>query len=376
MPIIIKTCRGSRGSYTDYDIKDPKRRANLRDQITRLHRQWREARQSKKDYYLARLKFIGIKIIQALQDPDHGDDPDLDYIWEHYHSKGVGITSDEELMDPDELFAARDPASQHRQRSSYKQNKTASVDYVEREAPPSPEQLGDNDYMRRRIHKRARDIQAHAANRVKLLFLLCTCVWGSKRVISLSDTELTPGKGDGSHKTVAAHSSLYPAIHDVKAGIQTRGQKVHGRDSIIDEHFRLALNNTVKLPTEVNEFDKKIEGKNTLGLDVGMRQRFLPYLNKVSQGELHPLQAISCFYQLMLHFFEQKNTWQRTVTDDIADFQAIGTLRGTQLNDSKQLVPTLTTLSFWLDVPEERLGSEAAITAELLEAQTAMRIKP
>ncbi|PHQ81920.1 MAG: hypothetical protein COB66_01075 [Coxiella sp. (in: Bacteria)] len=377
--LIVKSRRGYK-SYTEYDVTDRKKRSALVNRITALSREWSGAEGPNKRYKEACLKFIAINILQAFLRPGVVDDSDLTYVWDHITSKGVVLTEAEEDIDPETLFAPPQSAND-RHPVPYKANITASIAAEHLEAKPTEANFSDVDYMRRRIRLRARDIQEHAHRRMGLFFLLCISLHQSKRIISLSSTIEQYGEGAPGHRHAAAHSSLFTAIDDALPERQSRGATP---DSIIKgTHFEKTLNATVDLPDEVNKFDSLCEGNNTEN-SRGMRNKVLPVLNQVSQGDIGPIDAVTQFYMLMKNFFDGKasdNMQQATkripatIKREIKDFEEIGTFRGTKMNEHNQLTPTLDTLSIWLRAPQSKLSSSNDIANRLVELQTELRTK-
>lgn len=170
----------------------------------------------------------------------------------------------------------------------------------------------------------------HAARRVDLFFYLLLAVYKKNMIISKDHTIKQHGKGSKSKGTQACHSSLFPNIklEPIKTTLSflfsTKPLVISGT------HLEDSLNMTVELPTIVNAFDQRLEGRYKLSKTVN---GCLTILNKVSKGEIDPRDGMNEFFKIMDLFFQAfekkylttKNKTSSAAIKTIWKYEKIGT---------------------------------------------------
>lgn len=140
------------------------------------------------------------------------------------------------------------------------------------------------------------EIRDHAARRTDLFFYLCVTVFNTNIEVIDGRTIWQHGTGSKSHGTHACHSTLFsnPQISHLQG-----------------THFLASLNMTVELPSEVNEFDKHLEGLYSQSTYV---KQLNVILNRCAKGEINPQQAMTEYMRINDFFFELFN--QRYLYDE------------------------------------------------------------
>lgn len=161
-------------------------------------------------------------------------------------------------------------------------------------------------------------IRDHAQRRVDLFFHLMIAVYKQKLVIERGKTNKQHGNGSKKTGTAACHASLLPnpvaRPADISFSAKARSLlsfslfstgsvatiNVDADTFLKDTHFEDELNSTTELPKIVNDFDCHLEGKwiksNAVNASVGI-------LNRVSLGEINPIQGLREFGEVMKLFF-------------------------------------------------------------------------
>jgi hypothetical protein len=160
-------------------------------------------------------------------------------------------------------------------------------------------------------------IREHAARRVDLFFLTMIAVYKKNIVISKGSTVLQHGGGSKKTGTAACHASLFPHIEAEPTtpstsltswplsffqSSSTPSLTVDTIDNFLkDTHFEDTLNMTTELPKVVNDFDGHMEGKY---LQSNAVKECLAILNRVSKGEINPIEGMDDFCNIMNLFFQ------------------------------------------------------------------------
>jgi hypothetical protein len=175
-----------------------------------------------------------------------------------------------------------------RKRSTYEENYSAAL-----ALPCSSEDLENmKEKPEALITYSESHIKEHAARRVDLFFYTMIAYYNTQLYPIQGHTDLQHGRGrntsDETNMTQACHSSLIPSL------IDDSFSEITNHESILSEtHFLDNLNATVELPIIVNEFDGELE--NTYGC----RQQSIYILQRVSAGEINPIQGLNQFIQML-----------------------------------------------------------------------------
>ena len=145
-------------------------------------------------------------------------------------------------------------------------------------------------------------IEIHASRRIDLFFYLLIAYYNTKLIINIEETHIQHGEGKKKQKhSAACHSailtSLWDTLHQSPAG-STASVKSYQTSILNDTHFENSLNSTVELDESVNYFDTNyIEGRSQTNLK--MRAKAIDILNKVSLGQLDPIEGTNRFLDEM-----------------------------------------------------------------------------
>jgi hypothetical protein len=356
MSIIVKTRRG-KSSYTEYDIENGGQRFKLLQvRIKYIYKEFKDSKDKEiKDYKYACLKLIAITLHQQKQNqPENKFVKEIWSLLERYIDK----PSDEELeSDPESLFApcvAKKGGGGKREKTDYKLNKTYGLRTLFGDNnPPTKDQLNDSVLLESTIKGHSSDIKEHACRRVELFFLLCVAFYKTNRKVSLADTDKQHGQAKKGFRYAACHSSLFTRVNDESSQLDSAG----GSPSILrGTHLLEVLNSTMELPDSVNKFDSLCEGRNRAGCAIGLRQKLLPVINKVSTGSLSPIEAMPCFFSSMKDFFDNKASenskkpTKRTssqVKSHIQNMESEGTFYWVDRNSDKHK-PSVGAVSVWM----------------------------
>lgn len=144
-------------------------------------------------------------------------------------------------------------------------------------------------------------IENHASRRVDLFFYTLIAYYNTKLFVEIEDTFLQHGLGTKKQNSAACHSAILTSLWDTNhtSPPATDHNFTSYRTSILNgTHFENSLNATVELDVSVNYFDTNyIEGRSATHLK--MRVIALAILNKVSRGELDPIEGMNCFLSKM-----------------------------------------------------------------------------
>jgi hypothetical protein len=179
-----------------------------------------------------------------------------------------------------------------RKRSEYEDNYSAAL-----ALPCSSEKLETLKDDQKSLLTLSQDhIKEHAARRVDLFFYTLVAYYNTGLSPLQGHTSLQHGKGrntdDLTNMTQACHSSLLPALIDENSTLNFRNMQTH--DSILSgTHFLDNLNSTVELPVMVNEFDGELENTYLC------RDKSIHILQKVSAGEISPIEGLNQFMKMM-----------------------------------------------------------------------------
>lgn len=154
-----------------------------------------------------------------------------------------------------------------------------------------------------KIELLANEVREHAARRVDLFFYCCVAVYKTNAAISDGQTIKQHGIGSREHGTQACHSTLFSnlQLNDPHAAPSWLWSSLPSLLTLEGTHLMESLNMTVELPSEVNEFDKHLEGLYQRSAHVN---HMLHILNRVSKGEINPQQAMTEFLRIIDFFFE------------------------------------------------------------------------
>lgn len=146
-----------------------------------------------------------------------------------------------------------------------------------------------------RIEEYSDMIKEHASRRVELFFYLCIALYKSKLTIKIDETDKQHGQGSKSVCLAACHSSLFTSIKCAEENGDGTFKPIFD-----GTQFAETLNSTVELPVCVNNFDSFCEGKNTATNDSknkGLRLLLLPVLQRLSNGEISPIDAMEFYFK-------------------------------------------------------------------------------
>ncbi len=200
------------------------------------------------------------------------------------------------------------------------ENKTAGKETDEAIIKQHSDLLEQIDLLQlKRVELVAENIREHATRRVDLMFHLMIAIYNTNLVIAKARTTKQHGSGSEETDTAACHDSLFPNIKTTKPADNsvmgavksywplTLFQSVPvttADESILQNtHFLETMNECVELPTTVNQFDCHMEMRGSersslVKISVGI-------LNRVSKGEIDPIQGMSEFCPWLQRFFEQ-----------------------------------------------------------------------
>ena len=152
------------------------------------------------------------------------------------------------------------------------------------------------------------EIIYHAQLRLQFAFYLLVAYYKTRIKLNLTDTHDQEGRGSNELCTRACHSAL---ISDVKEEFRwkeavavssdmresrSNSEKMDKIHLSPNSFFRTILNRTtVELHTAVNQYDAELEGKTTIGGAKPARQKLFEILQKVSLGDMNPLQGLELF---------------------------------------------------------------------------------
>lgn len=153
------------------------------------------------------------------------------------------------------------------------------------------------------------EIRYHAQLRLQFAFYLLTVYYKTRIEVKLTETHDQEGKGSDAIHTRACHSALISDVKEEfrwKDGVvivpgKTRSSRSNS-ESMDKSHvspasfFRTVLNKTtVELHTAVNQYDAELEGRTTIGGAKPARRKLFEVLQKVSLGDMNPLQGLELF---------------------------------------------------------------------------------
>ncbi|MDR3492567.1 MAG: hypothetical protein P4M12_11120 [Gammaproteobacteria bacterium] len=172
---------------------------------------------------------------------------------------------------------------------------------LEKELFQSDDEFECDQLMLQKIELLSDEIKEHAARRVDLFFYLLISVWEKNITIKKNSTAIQHGQGSAKKGTQACHSSLFPAVKFERAPTPL-GWIMSNFDfpTLDGTQFKEALNMTVELPSIVNIFDGLLERKYR---STSYTNDILSLLNKVSQSEMKPIDAMNEFFKIMNTFF-------------------------------------------------------------------------
>lgn len=158
-----------------------------------------------------------------------------------------------------------------------------------------------------KIELLSNEVKEHAARRVDLFFYCCIAVYKTNATISDGQTIKQHGIGSRDHGTQACHSALFSnlQLENPHAASTWLWSSLPSLLTLENTHLMESLNMTVELPSEVNEFDKHLEGLYQRSAHVN---HMLHILNRVSKGEINPQQAMTEFLRIIDFFFEDFKT--------------------------------------------------------------------
>lgn len=169
-------------------------------------------------------------------------------------------------------------------------------------------------------------VHDHAYRRIQLFYYLLLAYWKEGATIQIERTISQHGTSSCAHCS-AAHSSILPNVADDK--------EVLSRESYLWH----AMNSTVEMPHEVNQFDTVIEKV--------MRSKAIEHLQDVSKNGVHPYAALQSFVDKMQQFFEDSRRHIRskifllyqiqTIENKINGMELRGKSDGKYLNALKRL---------------------------------------
>lgn len=192
--------------------------------------------------------------------------------------------------------AANKLPHQHvRQKSSYEDNKTASLTL----SITTEELLLLSASESSLLHLSKKNIIEHATMRIDLFFYTLCAYYQKNLHPIIGHTYLQHGRGrsssDGQLLSAACHNSMLPALID-ETILDNNSQ---GAQACIlsGTYFIDSLNSTTELPPFINALDDKLEAL--------CREKSLSILSSVSSGKINPIEGLSLFLQLMKTAFEK-----------------------------------------------------------------------
>jgi hypothetical protein len=267
--------------------------------------------------------------------------PSIHSFWKTYKSHLIPIVHP---SSPD----SRDASSiaKKRDKSDFGDNRTAALALPQSTAALSANQR-NLDWL---LQVSEKFILEHAARRVDLFFYQLIAYYNKDAAVTRGRTDLQHGKGrnslSGINVTQACHSSFIPSVEDK---VMNRGR----RNSILyGTHFLDSLNATVELPWFINELDNEFEER------LSCRKNGMAILQKVSRGEVNPIEGLTLFLKDMNQLFldiADKKIIIKTIKSDsvrqkVMELVKKGTLKNkfaadtkTVTNEYVQLLLRLTT---------------------------------
>lgn len=174
------------------------------------------------------------------------------------------------------------------------------MEALERKILKSKNTKNIDHYTKEKIELLRNNIEEHAYRRVDLYFHLLTAVWNKRvKIIKQGGADYQHGIGSIKYGTQACHSSPFTNLAFER--IPSRLSWLTGTEvSLKGTHFNDALNATMELPADVNQFDTHFEGAYGTSRHIlaGMN-----ILNRCAAGEINPIDGIKEFLQVMDSFF-------------------------------------------------------------------------
>lgn len=185
-----------------------------------------------------------------------------------------------------------------------------------------------------RVELVAENIREHAIRRVEFLFLLMIAVYKKNLEISKGKTTNQHGRGNENTTTAACHDSLYPALTFKQSdsllnrvasywpltlfSTQPNAAPDIDESPLDNTYLNELLNTTTELPESVNKFDMHME---TRGFEKSSLVKVgVEILNRVSRGEINPIQGMNEFCGHLHLFFEaMKYTYIIPMPDYMTD---------------------------------------------------------
>lgn len=187
----------------------------------------------------------------------------------------------------------------------------------------------------KRVELVAENVREHATRRVELMFYLMIAVYNTNLVIAKGRTTKQYGEGSEVTDTAACHDSLFPNIKTTKpvntsisstlksywplTFFQTAPTKTANESLLDNTDFQDTLNQCLELPTTVNQFDCHMEMR---GAERGSLVKItVGILNRVSKGEIDPIQGMSEFSE---HLYACFNDMRFNYVTPLPDYSPEG----------------------------------------------------
>ncbi len=165
----------------------------------------------------------------------------------------------------------------------------------------------------KRVRFLKEEIFYHVQLRTQLAFYLFVTYYKTRIQLNLSETKFQEGEGDSSINSVACHSALISHVTEAfrwKEGAvitESTRELRSNSENLSEPHLpetsffqQILAKTTVELPSAVNQYDGKLEGKTTIGGANEARQKLLSLLREVSLGNKNPIQALSLFLTALI----------------------------------------------------------------------------
>ena len=303
MPIFVHRYNGDH-STKSYDLSQKTKRTALKSYMTTIAKKATESAVAKR-VAIKKLKYIAITTHSAASAARCLRDVHVKAVMTQVKEKlsGLGAAlSDADLaLDPESLFTGLSAAESKAAGDTVKRKITKFTDNVvpslsvPADIPKPPKATLDHAAgIIARVKAREGDIREHAAMRVKLFWLLCVAYYKTGLEIEANQgAVLQHGKATPGYGHAACHTALCSNVND---------NNPLGKKSLIeDTHLKHVLNMTRDLPVAVNKADSHMESEGKA--DETMRYHANEILNRVSRGELNPVQAMTVFYDYLSRYF-------------------------------------------------------------------------
>ncbi|MDF1796837.1 MAG: hypothetical protein P1U63_09900 [Coxiellaceae bacterium] len=372
MPVITHRYDGD-NKLVAYDLENTGRRRALKSYVTKIANLESDT-DAKRLAKIIKLHFILLKTHQAASAARKLGNPHVQEILSHVNKKladlRVVIQPRELSVVPETLLEGQTSEVRRalgdkvkREITSYDDNRTSALRVPARIPKPAKDSLDHASTIVAMVASRKDYIIEHAARRTELFWMLCVAYYKSGYVVNGDQGALVQhGKATPGYGNAACHSSLLSNITDNSG---------RGRSQIAGLSLDAELNSTVELPIAVNKVDSNMEseGKAT----ETMRYKTNVMLNRVSRGELNPIQAMQLYFTAMNRYFDKAKADFALKADReapieakhlILEYQQTGTLSWAALEKATgHLSLSIAAIMLWLKPKEVEMSESYKRTA-------------